>query len=147
MQCQPVLGVCIPLWAHGGGERQQAGLHIESTSLGLDWGHFPTFIFLEAFSPVRWPVPSLEIVADGCRYLCLQCVRLRGPATVPVGKILQGVAEHQPGEEGGESLGTVLPFEWSGRQILPLSYLFWFGTWTDTVWGFIITAVKKQCGI
>lgn len=83
-------------------ERPRAGLHISSSSLGLDWGRFSTLIFLEAFSSVHWPVPSPKIVADNCKYLWLQRIRLRGPAAVPAGKVLRGAAEHQPGEEGGE---------------------------------------------
>lgn len=83
-------------------ERPHAGLRIWSSSLGLDWGRFSTLIFLEAFSSVHWPIPSPKIVADNCKYLWLQRVGLHCPAAVPAGKVLQGVAEHQPGEEGGE---------------------------------------------
>ena len=41
------------------------------------------------------------------------------------------------------NLGTRLSFEWNRRQILPLSYLFRFRTWTDGGWGFLVMTVKK----
>ncbi|KAK2488459.1 hypothetical protein MC885_017892 [Smutsia gigantea] len=44
---------------------------------------------------------DLQVIAN----ICGCSASDSGPAAVPENRILQGVAEHQPGEEGGESLG------------------------------------------
>ena len=124
-------------------ERQQPGIHVQGISLWLDW-HFPICIFSEAFSPMCWLVPSLKIVADDCQNLWLQCVRLCGLAAMPTSEIIQGIAEHQSGEDRGESLGTGLTFEWSGKQILPLSFYFHLGLRQMEGWEFIVIVVKKK---